>query len=158
MRKLVKITCKKTLQRRHFRALKIAPEVAFNARQEVKISGFAVTLSEAGQDTENFCIPLCRKNSVIALESRAIERAGGDGAQRVIFDHVFGESLIDVAAGVFQEGDQIIGGAAIKSVLEIDYSDAFNAVAAGKPDQIFGVKVAQDIVVRRRQLAELVAP
>ena len=47
----------------------------FDARQKVKIAGFVISFGEAREDAENFRIPLCGENGVVAEESRAIKIA-----------------------------------------------------------------------------------
>ena len=56
--------------------------------------------------------------------------------------------LRDVAAGVLQQGDEVVGGVAERGALEVEDADAAGAGAVRQPEQVAGEEVAVDEAAR----------
>jgi hypothetical protein len=72
------------------------------------------------------------------------ERLGiGAAAREVAGGHRGAEVGRGVAAGVFQQRDEVVGGMAPAHVLVVEQADPGEAAAAGQPDEVLGMVVAQ---------------
>src|SRR5664279_1675326 len=109
-----------------------------------KILGFLIALVETRKNAQDFRRALRTQYRIGAGKTRRVETRIGFAPQPGIVRKQSQFSVLrDIDAGVLQKRDDIIGGVAKDTVLKIDNSHAGDAVAPGKPDEIWRMIIAQ---------------
>ena len=121
--------------------LQVGHEVPGHARDQIEIALLAIAHCQADENAEDLGIALGAQNGIGGIEAGRILDARLLDKTRL---ERRGQLAIDIAAGVFQQGDQVIGRMADQRVLEVQKADTGFRLAVRQMDQVFRMEVAQD--------------